>query len=161
MRQRRDGHLTDPSNRDCRFRGIRPRWCPGFRTGAFANYPPEEHAATISGMSAETVFGDLAAELAAEGATTTTLFGGRAITWGRKILAILDDDRIVLRLASGSPEHTDALRLPGAQMWHPPGRSKPYRDWVSVLVEENTELEDTEFTELARAAVRSIAQSPA
>ncbi len=111
-------------------------------------------------MSAETVFTDLAAELAGEGATTTTLFGGRAITWGKKVLAILDDDRIVLRLASGTSEHAEALRLPGAELWHPPGR-KPYKDWVSVLVEENSELEDTEFSGLARAAVRFLAESPA
>lgn len=111
-------------------------------------------------MSAETVFTDLAAELAGEGATTTTLFGGRAITWGRKVLAILDDDRIVLRLASGSAEHIEALQLPGAALWHPPGR-KPYKDWVSVRVEENSELEDTEFSGLARAALHSLAGAPA
>jgi hypothetical protein len=118
------------------------------------------HGATITGMSAETVFTDLAAELAGEGATTTTMFGGRAITWGRKVLAILDDDRIVLRLSSGSSEHTDALGLPGAELWHPPGR-KPYKDWVSVLVEKNSELEDTEFSRLALAALRSLAQASA
>jgi hypothetical protein len=116
--------------------------------------------ASITGMSAETVFVDLAAELAGEGATTTTMFGGRAISWGRKILAILDDDRIVLRLASGSSEHTEALALPGSELWHPPGR-KPYKDWVSVLVEENAELEDTELSALARAGLKSLAQAPA
>jgi hypothetical protein len=110
-------------------------------------------------MSAETVFTDLAAGLAGEGATTTTLFGGRAITWGRKVLAILDEDRIVLRLVSGSSEHTEALALPGAELWHPPGR-KPYKDWVSVHVEANTELEDTGVSALARAGLKSLAQAP-
>lgn len=111
-------------------------------------------------MSAETVFTDLTAELAGEGATTATLFGGRAITWGRKVLAILDDDRIVLRLNSGSAEHAEALALPGAELWHPPGR-KPYKDWVSVPVKENSELEDTEITGLARAGLKSLAEAPA
>jgi hypothetical protein len=109
-------------------------------------------------MSAETVFTDLGAELAGEGATTTTMFGGRVITWGRKVVVLLDDDRIVLRLTSGSAEHTEALGLPGAELWHPPGR-KPYKDWVSVLVEENSELEDTEISRLARAAVRFRTES--
>lgn len=111
-------------------------------------------------MSAETVFADLAAQLAGDGARVTTLFGARAVMLGGRVFAILQDDRIALRLGGGTPEHSEALALPGAEPWNPEGRSQPYRDWVSVLVTENSELEDTELGELASAALRFLSRSP-
>jgi TfoX/Sxy family transcriptional regulator of competence genes len=117
-------------------------------------------ADTIHGMSAETVFEDLLAELAEAGAVAERMFGARSITVRKKVLAILQDDRIVLRLGAGTPEHEEALALPGAELWQAPGRPRPYKDWVSVLVEENSELEDTEIADLARAALQHLDRSP-
>ncbi len=110
-------------------------------------------------MSAETVFDDLAAQLAGSGAVVGRMFGVRALLLGDKVFACQQGDLIALRLGAGSPEHSEALALPGAELWDAPKRNRPYRDWVAVPVEENSELEDTELGDLGPAALRFLEKS--
>ena len=83
-------------------------------------------------MSAETVFEELAGELEPAGAVPGTMFGARAVTLRKKAFLCLKDDRIALKLGQGSPAHSAALALPGAELWDPSGTNRPYKDWVSV-----------------------------
>jgi hypothetical protein len=108
-------------------------------------------------MSAETVFDDLLSELTDAGAAGGTMFGARALTLHKKAFACLQGDRIALKLGAGTPEHAEALAEPGAELWDPSGMHKPFKDWVAVLVDDNSELEDTALAELAPVALQRLA----
>ena len=83
-------------------------------------------------MTAETVFDDIATELAARGARTGAMFGKRAITAHGKAFACLKGDELAFRLTAGTAAHRDALALPGADLFDPSGRKRPFKDWVAV-----------------------------
>jgi hypothetical protein len=108
-------------------------------------------------MSAETVFADLLAELGGAGAVGGTMFGARALMLQKKAFACLQGDRIALKLGAGTPEHAEALAQPGAELWDPSGMHRPFKDWVAVLVDDNSELEDTALAELAPVALQRLA----
>jgi hypothetical protein len=108
-------------------------------------------------MSAETVFADLLAELSDAGAVGGTMFGARALMLQKKAFACLSGDRIALKLGAGTPEHAEALAQPDAELWDPSGVHRPFKDWVAVLVDDNSELEDTALAELAPVALQRLA----
>jgi hypothetical protein len=74
----------------------------------------------------------IAADLVADGATAGTMFGKRALKAHGKAFACLKGDLLAFRLRDGSPAHTKALALPGAELFDPSGKHRPFKDWVAI-----------------------------
>jgi hypothetical protein len=85
-------------------------------------------------MTPDTVFDDIAADLAGQGVSTGGMFGKRALKAGGKAFACLKGEMLAVRLGDGSPAHQEALALPGAELFDPSGKGKPFKDWVAVPV---------------------------
>lgn len=105
-------------------------------------------------MNAESVFEELATELAPGGAVTGKMFGARSINLRNKAFACLQGEIIALRLGAGSAAHSAALALPGARLWDPSGMKRPFKDWVAVPPTGAAELSD-----LAASALTALADS--
>jgi hypothetical protein len=41
---------------------------------------------------------------------------------------------LAFRLGAGTDAHAEALALPGAELFDPSGKGRPFKDWVSVPV---------------------------
>lgn len=87
-------------------------------------------------MSADEVFDEIAAQLAPMGARTGSMFGKRALLTGGRAFACLKGDQLAFRLGTGTPAHAEALALPGATLFDPSGKGRPFRDWVAVPIPE-------------------------
>ncbi|KZB85905.1 hypothetical protein [Amycolatopsis regifaucium] len=74
----------------------------------------------------------IAADLAVRGATAGTMFGKRALKAHGKAFACLKGDLLAFRLGAGRPAHTEALALPGAELFDPSGKHRPFKDWVAI-----------------------------
>jgi hypothetical protein len=79
-------------------------------------------------------FDEIAESLAARGATAGAMFGKRALKAEGKAFACLKGDRLAFRLGTGSPVHAEALALPGAELFDPSGKDRPFKDWVAIPV---------------------------
>ncbi len=83
-------------------------------------------------MTADDHFDAIAADLAANGATAGTMFGKRALKAEGKAFACLKGALLAFRLGAGLPAHTEALALPGAELFDPSGNHRPFKDWVTI-----------------------------
>ena len=82
----------------------------------------------------DALFDTLAAELAPQGATAGAMFGKRALSARGKAFACLKDDTLACKLGNGTSDHTEALALPGAELFDPSGNNRPFKDWVAIPV---------------------------
>lgn len=103
-------------------------------------------------MNSDHVFDRLVEELTPAGAVDGKMFGARAITLQQKAFACLKNDQIALKLGADTPEHAAALALPGAELWDPSGKHKPFKDWVALGLDQDAELSD-----LAASALEYLA----
>ena len=83
-------------------------------------------------MEPDALFDGLAADLAPRGATTGAVFGKRALKAHGKAFACLKGDALAVKLGEGSPAHGHALALPGAALFDPSGKGRPFKDWVAI-----------------------------
>lgn len=84
-------------------------------------------------MTPDALFDDIADDLAPLGATAGAMFGKRALKGADgKAFACLKDDRLAFKLGDGTPAHAEALALPGAELFDPSGKHRPFKDWVAV-----------------------------
>lgn len=81
---------------------------------------------------AQTVFDDLAEELAVGGAVKGRVFGMPCLKdpHGKAFLGLRGDE-LVVRLNRDCAEHDEALRLRGAHLFDPRG-GRPLQDWVCL-----------------------------
>ncbi|MGW7380672.1 hypothetical protein [Streptomyces sp. NPDC054794] len=103
-------------------------------------------------MTPDEVFDDIAADLAHQGATAGAMFGKRALKAHGKAFACLKDDYLAFKLGDGTPTHTAALALPGAEFFDPSSKHRPFKDWVAV-----PHTHAGKWPELAEAALNSLA----
>jgi hypothetical protein len=83
-------------------------------------------------MAADEEFDELAGRLSGDGVTVRSVFGKRGLMYGGKALGCRFGAGVALRLVAGSPEHTAALALAGAELFDPSSRHRPMKDWVVV-----------------------------
>jgi len=83
-------------------------------------------------MTPDELLDDIAADLAPLGATTGAMFGKRALKAHGKAFACLKGDCLAFKLTDGTPAHSEALDLPGAELFDPSGKHRPFKDWVAV-----------------------------
>jgi hypothetical protein len=90
----------------------------------------------VSSVDPGALFDDIAAELVVRGASAGSLFGKRALKADGAAFACLKGDALAFRLGAGTLEHAEALALPGAELFDPSGRKRPFKDWVAVPFEQ-------------------------
>lgn len=84
-------------------------------------------------MTAQEDFDRVGAELTDLGVTIAKVFGKPAYKdVNGKAFACLFKDSLACRLMAGTPEHTAALDLPGAELFDPSSAHRPMKDWVCV-----------------------------
>jgi hypothetical protein len=91
----------------------------------------------FSGMEPLTLFDDIAEELAIRGVTSGKVFGNPSLKYEGKAFACLKDGSMAFRLGAGTPAHTEALALDGAELFDPAQRHAPFKDWVDVPAEQS------------------------
>ncbi len=99
-------------------------------------------------MTAHDAYEALAAEFADRGVISSPVFGKPSLKFGSKAIACLSGDAMAFKLGAGTPAHTDALELAGAELFDPSGR-RPMRDWVVVPLRYAGR-----WTSMAEAALR-------
>lgn len=99
-------------------------------------------------------FDALKAELAGAGVVEGAMFGTRALTLGGKALACLSGNEFAVKLRRDTPEIEAALALPGAELFDPSGKGRPFKDWV--LIPEGG---DAHWAALAEDALRLASES--
>ncbi|MEV5880421.1 hypothetical protein AB0L75_40825 [Streptomyces sp. NPDC052101] len=85
-------------------------------------------------MTPDDLFDEIATDLAPRGATAGEMFGKRALKAHGKAFACLKGDQLAFRLGDGTSAHTEALALPGAELFDPSGNHRPFKDWVAIPV---------------------------
>jgi hypothetical protein len=85
-----------------------------------------------SSVAAVDAFERVAADLAGAGVALGQTFGARALMVNRKAMACLNGDAMAFKLGRDSPDHARALEMAGAQLFHPSGMGRPFKDWVEV-----------------------------
>ncbi|WP_157248601.1 hypothetical protein [Nonomuraea typhae] len=85
-------------------------------------------------MSAEEDFQQVGAELADLGVRISRMMGSPALKdqAGKVFASLQRDGAMVFRLVRDTPEHTAALKLPGARLFDPSGQGRAVKDWVVV-----------------------------
>ena len=107
----------------------------------------------FSGMDPDTLFDDIADDLAPRGVTTGKMFGTRALKLHTKALACLrKSGTMVFKLGATTPAHAEALTLPGAELFDPSGQGHPFKDWVEVPADQSAH-----WPHLAEAAFENLA----
>ena len=103
-------------------------------------------------MDPDTIFDDIAADLAAVGVTSGKMFGARALKLDTKALGcLLRNGAMAFKLGADSPAHAEALALPGAELFDPSGQGHPFKDWVEVPAEQSDH-----WLRLAEAALDNL-----
>lgn len=102
-------------------------------------------------MTAQQTFDGLVEELAEQGAVNAPMFGKPGIKLGKTAFACLFGDGLAVKLGAGTAEHQRALDLPGAVLFDPSGRDRPFKDWVVVPHASNAEWSPLAQAALARA----------
>ncbi|MEV4313324.1 hypothetical protein [Actinocrispum sp. NPDC049592] len=103
-------------------------------------------------MDPDTLFDDLAADLATRGVAAGAMFGKRALKANGKAFACLKNDVLAVKLGDGTREHTAALALTGSELFDPSGKKRPFKDWVAVPIAHADR-----WPELAKAALATTA----
>lgn len=85
----------------------------------------------------EQLFDQLAEELAGRDVRAGAMFGKRSLLAGRQAFVCLYGDGLAFRLGAGTPAHNEALALPGAELFDPSGKQRPFKDWVTVPAAEH------------------------
>ena len=92
-------------------------------------------AAAPTATQAEATYADVLDALAPRGVTSRSMFGSPALRApSGKAFAAWHPDFLVCRLVAGTPEHAEALGLPGAVLFDPSGAGRAMKDWVVVPV---------------------------
>ena len=99
-------------------------------------------------------FDAISADLVARGATRAQMMGRPMLKVGSTMFAALSQGLCAVRLGRDSPEHAEALALPGADVWHPGGGSRRFEDWVALPPEQEDEW--MRFAEVARVRAAGI-----
>jgi hypothetical protein len=99
-------------------------------------------------LNSDALFGAIAGDLADRGAVAGTMFGKRALTAHGKAFACLKGDLLAFRLGNGTADHRAALTLPGAHLFDPSGKERPFKDWVAVPVDQAVRWPDLAETAL-------------
>lgn len=102
-------------------------------------------------MTPDELFDDIASDLAPLGAVTGAMFGKRAIKAHGKAFVCLKGDRLAFKLGDGSAAHAEALALPGAELFDPSGKHRPFKDWVAV-----PHAQAAQWLELAETALKNL-----
>lgn len=85
-------------------------------------------------MDAPAAYAAIVADLAARGVVSAAMFGKPGLKAGRTAFGCLLGDAMAFKLGAGTPAHAAALALPGAVLFDPSGRDRPFKDWVQVPV---------------------------
>jgi hypothetical protein len=83
-------------------------------------------------MTPDTLFDEIAADLAPRGATAGAMFGKRALKAHGRAFACLKGDLLAFRLGDGTGAHAEALAMPGAELFDPSGKHRAFKDWVAI-----------------------------
>jgi hypothetical protein len=87
--------------------------------------------------TAEELFGELAEELAPQGAKRGQMFGMACLKDPNgKAFVGLHGDELVVRLNRDTDEHAAALSLPGSHLFDPMG-GRPMKDWICIQLTQN------------------------
>jgi hypothetical protein len=84
--------------------------------------------------ASEDAYAALSEEFVARGATRGSMFGRRALKRDGHVFVLLQDDALACSLGAGTGAHTAALALPGAYLFDPSRRGRPFKDWVSIPI---------------------------
>ena len=79
------------------------------------------------------------AELGDPAIVRSRMMGRPILTRGGTMFACLNGEVLALKLGAGTPEHTAALAIPGAALFDPGGKARPFKDWVSLPAEAEAE----------------------
>ena len=79
------------------------------------------------------------------------MFGKPTLKVGTKSIACLYNEGMAFKLGAGTHEHTEALSLPGSNVFDPSGTGRTMRDWAWVPTEHFTH-----WLEFADAAVQRV-----
>ncbi|MCS5717049.1 TfoX/Sxy family protein [Herbiconiux sp. CPCC 205763] len=78
----------------------------------------------------------LAAELGDPAIARSRMMGRPILTREGTMFACLNGDSVGFKLGAATPEHEGALLVPGAELFDPSGKGRPFKDWVSIPVAE-------------------------
>jgi hypothetical protein len=98
-------------------------------------------------------FDQVLAELGDPAITRGRMMGRPILSRAGTMFACLNGETLGLKLGAGSPEHAGALAVPGAELFDPGGAKRPFKDWVSLPLEESEQW--VPFAVLALAYVAS------
>ncbi|MFB2600188.1 hypothetical protein ACEXQE_20555 [Herbiconiux sp. P17] len=93
-------------------------------------------AAPISSEEALERWDLLAAELGDPAIARSRMMGRPILTRSGTMFACLNGDSVGFKLGAGTPEHSGALEVPGAELFDPSGKGRPFKDWVSIPLDE-------------------------
>ncbi|MFF1879565.1 hypothetical protein [Leifsonia sp. NPDC058230] len=83
-------------------------------------------------MDAAPAFVEIAAELEGAGAVTAKMFGHPALKVNGKVFACEFYGAMAFKLGRETSVHAECMLLPGAVLFDPSRRDKPFQDWVEV-----------------------------
>jgi hypothetical protein len=98
-------------------------------------------------MNASALHAQLAIDFADEGITPSRMFGSDAWFLDGRVVGVMQAHQGVFKLGAGSAQLTDALGIPGADLFEP-GPGKRWKDWVAVPLAEHAH-----FARLLEAAI--------
>src|SRR5689334_10624488 len=108
------------ADRTTRPKGDRGTWTPRCLPSDVALTAQDRAWSPV--MDPDTLFDDLAAELAPRGVAAGAMFGKRALKANGTAFACLKNDVLAVKLGDGTREHTAALALAGSELFDPSGK---------------------------------------
>jgi hypothetical protein len=75
-------------------------------------------------------------EFADRGVVLGSMFGAPALFFDGKAFACEKRGFFGVKLGAGTPEHAEAVLLPGAELFDPSGSGRPFRDWVAIPADD-------------------------
>jgi TfoX/Sxy family transcriptional regulator of competence genes len=74
----------------------------------------------------------LVAELGDPAIARGRMMGRPILTRDGTMFACLNGEVLGVKLGAGTPEHAAALAIPGAELFDPSTKGRPFKDWVSL-----------------------------